>query len=208
MSTEDIKQLIAKPIYAQMIPRAWQISNLPVGPFILKTGLNCEGDKFTDSKKVQVSDDVRDRNGVCKDGKWYILTSTPDPGKHCGSTGDYNSCLDDFQDLPGSSQLNGKTWAGVTMKDIAMAAVNTWKANGEKNTISAANVDNEISSIQDYGQHESSNDLIDRIMDSGVTAPGLVVLPVCSVFEANDNWLSAYNVNNFSPWAGWPCNQI
>lgn len=209
LSTEEIKNLVKAPIYAQLIPRAWRMSNLPVGPFILSTKKDCNSDgslkDADDAKRISVSEETLKTNSYCHDGTLYILASAPDPDEHCSQTGDTSgSCFADFQQLPGADDLNGEKWGKLTLKDIAHASVNTWVANDKKNTGKGLDLDTEFANVEDYGNLES-DDIVDRVLDAGIHTPGLVLLPVCDHYEAVRGWEEGYNTHNFKPWGNYPC---
>ena len=191
------------------------MSNLPVGPFIYDTKVDCNPDgslKNPDDfkRKIITSEEMVSKNGYCHDGKLYILASAPDPDKHCSNTGDTSgSCWADFQQLPGAGALNGEKWGKVTMKDITHAAVNTWLANGKSNDFKPLDLNAEFSKIENYSNLES-DDIVDRVLTNGVHTPGLVSLPVCGDLEAIRGWETGYNTpggaDRFNPWANYPCN--
>lgn len=205
ISDEDIGRMVQKPIYLQLISRAWKMSNLPVGAFVMKTDEDCDRDS-TSKKITGINDEMRDNNGVCVDGKYYVLAAAMEPEKNCYWDGDYTTCPNDFKDVPGWGQLDGSGWAGLRTKDFTRGAVASWKTNGENNS-GSIDVDAEIGNIKGYSEHETSNDIIDKVMTDGVAAPGLVTLPVCGYYEAWNNWDRAYATFNFKPWDNWPCNQ-
>lgn len=217
LSTEEIKELIKRPVYTQLIPRAWRLSNLPVGPFMYDTKVDCNNDgslkNSGDEKKLNIaSSDMIRENGVCHEGKLYILASAPDPGKYCSNTGDTSdSCFEPFQNLPGSDDMKSDKWGKLRMKDIAQAAINTWKANGKKNSGNLINLDDEFSNIDinNYGDTDS-NDIVDKVLDAGITVPGLVYLPVCDTYEAVRGWESGANTvggaSRFNAWDNYPCD--
>lgn len=216
LSTEEIKDMVKAPIFAQLIPRAWRLSNLPVGPFVLDTGKDCNSDgslkNSDDASKINVSEEMLKTNGYCHDGKLFVLASAPDPEKYCTQTGDTaGSCFKEFQQLPGAKELDGKNWGKVTPKDIAHASVNTWIANGKSNTGKGLDLDTEFANVEKYSNLDS-DDIVDRVLDAGIHTPGLVLLPVCDFKEARDGWEDGYNTlggaSNFKPGPNYPCKRV
>lgn len=111
-SAEEIKSRVKKGLYADLIPRAWRLSNLPLGPFILQSKKKCD-------KKVPNVEVTEGRNFFV-DGTQFILTSPPDPDKNCGYSGDIYTCLEDYKDLSGASKLDGTAWGGLKSKTTSV----------------------------------------------------------------------------------------
>lgn len=214
LSTEEIKDLIKAPIYTQLIPRAWRMSNLPFGPFILDLKERCTSDGVLDNsdgaeKRLGFSEEMLKTDSYCHDGNLFILTPAANPWKHCSQTDETSgSCFEPFQQLPGVEQLDGKKWGKVTPKDISITSVNTWLASDKSNTGEGIDLDTEFAKVEHY-RNLASNDIIDKIMETGIHTPELVLLPVCDSYEANEGWENAYNSvggqSLFHPWANYPC---
>lgn len=78
LSAESLKQHVKKSVYADLIPRVWRLSNLPLGPFILQTKTPCDKEP-----SGWVSGESAKKDSFCNDNEWYILTSPPDPDTSC-----------------------------------------------------------------------------------------------------------------------------
>lgn len=181
-SMEDLKNMVKKPVMAQLIPRAWRMSNRNLGVFILK-GKSC------DETPLGVSDDMVKTNGVCIDGEMFVLGSAEVTSSQCTLQGDTGiSCLEDFLDPPGADKLDGnvKNWAGITREDIVRAAVATWKWNDKKNNVGESPISaDKMSELLDDINSVSTDDILDDVLENGVRAAGMVNMPVC------DYWVSA-----------------
>lgn len=205
LGAESLKQIVKKSVYADLIPRAWRMSNLPLGPFIMKTK-NCDGR----IGEGWVSSKASEKYAFCIDGEGFVLTSAPDPEKHCSQVGDYNSCLDDFQDLPGVDKLDGKAWGDLTVEDIVRGSVATWKSKGNKNDgkVSVENQDivKQMNAYTDPAVENPDKSFFETVRNDGVRAAGVIAIPVCDGWEATDGWDSAYNTLNFKPSETYPCD--
>jgi hypothetical protein len=206
LSAESIKQHAKKALYADLIPRAWSLSNKPLGPFILKTNTHCGGESID-----RISDSSRDKYGVCINGEMWVLTSAPEPDKKCRYYGDTYSCLDDFYDLPGANKLDGKAWGGLTVEDIVRGSVATWDMHGHANkgklSIEDPAIVEAMEKISDpSSDFDDSGSFFEKARNDGIRAGGVINLPVCDLWEAIDNWERGFGTLNFKPGPNYPCN--
>lgn len=176
LSAQSIKERVKKSIFVDLIPRAWRLSNLPLGPFILQTKKGC--DETPDEVEV-----IEGRT-FCVDDSLYVLASTADRDKNCKQVGDYSSCLEDFKDLPGTDTLDGTSWGGLTVEDIVVGSVRTWKMHGEKNLgkmdINGPAIVEQLDAMSDPMLDDPENTFVDDLLAEDVRAAGIIDLPVSS----------------------------
>lgn len=72
---EELKNMVKKPVWAQLIPRAWRMSNRNLGAFVLKSRRKCDEDV------PRVSSEMKESNGVCSE---FPLKSGPSKGRSIG----------------------------------------------------------------------------------------------------------------------------
>ncbi|OBT91658.2 hypothetical protein VE01_10350 [Pseudogymnoascus verrucosus] len=188
-------------IWAFMIPMAWAMSNKDVHPFLMiyddkKEKVRCDSPPpegfFTSNKKVV----------VCVDGKAYWLSN---------ASGKAQSCVQDYQHVrfcsnnkfstpPGIDQLaaDGKNnpWGGLSVVDIVVSSVASYKANGDKNG---------------FELDPSNGPAVSDLASNGKQAAGVFTLPICSEKEASSNWAQATSdrpsVRIDKTARNYPCNQ-
>ncbi|KAF5011810.1 hypothetical protein FDECE_2100 [Fusarium decemcellulare] len=205
-SAEEMKQLTKKALFADLIPRAWRLSNLPLGPFILKSNKNCGGEVVWN-----LSNESRDKYGICINGEMFILTSAPDPGKNCGYSGDTSSCLEDFFDLPGADTLDGSAWGGLTVEDIVRGSVATWDMHGHQNkgkiSMEDPGIIEQMNAILDPMVESPADTIFDQLRENGILTPGIFDIPVCDYKEAIGNWEIGFKTpTGWKPGMNYPCN--
>lgn len=206
LSAESIKQQAKKSMYADLIPRAWRLSNKPLGPFILKSKKNCEGESIGN-----VSDESRDKYGVCINGEMWVLTSAPEPEKNCRYYGDTYSCMENFFDLPGADKLDGEAWGGLTVEDIVRGSVATWDMHGHANkgkiSVEDPAIVGAMEQIADpHSDFDDTDTFFERVRNDGIRAGGVIDLPVCDLYEAVRNWERGFGTLNFKPGPNYPCD--
>ncbi|KAM5361027.1 hypothetical protein ACJZ2D_013354 [Fusarium nematophilum] len=148
------------------LPRSWRLSNLPIGHFILKSN------KTYGDSVVQVSDSQRDKDGVCINGEMWVLTSAPNPNKHCGYSGDTSSCLGDFKDVPEADKLNS---------DVHR------HQNKGKRSMEDPPIISQMESILDPMVESPANSIFKQIRNNGIRARGVIDIPVCDWKEVVKN---------------------
>lgn len=174
LSAQSIEERVKKTIFADLIPRAWRLSNLLLGPFILQTKQGCD----ETPKHVEVTEG----RTFCVDDSLYVLASTADPDSNCRQVGDFESCLDDFKDLPGVDTLDGSAWGGLTVEDIVVGSVRTWKMHGEKNlgklSIDDPAIVKQLDTINDFMLDDPESTFLDDFIAQDVRAAGVIDIPV------------------------------
>lgn len=186
LSSEQIKALALRAMYAMLIPTAWQISGRDLGPFILDGRIAC--DKFLPNTVVSRS--VQEKWRVCIDGNSYFLVGASEPKKNCNGDGSGGGSCEGFLGLPGAEQLDGRAWGRITVADIVEGSVATYNKNGKKNGGKTIDPVNE--------------EFLTSVQEVDVRAPGLISLPVCTNIQAERNWWNNYQGGK-KP-ANYPCD--
>lgn len=192
MSALEISNVIAKSIYAVMIPMAWTVSE--DYPFILDTGLACKD-------APDLDDYVGEKNlidtWVCVDDRSYHLLSVRGKEAEICSQPPFGSPMpvcnrNKFRPPPGLDQLTGKPdiWGGLIREDYVVGSLNGFTSNGRKNGWPKADV--------------SKSKTVNEIQDRPVRAPGVMNVPICGAVEAYSNWLDFSKLGRLS--ANYPCN--
>ncbi|OBT86910.1 hypothetical protein VE02_04384 [Pseudogymnoascus sp. 03VT05] len=169
-------------IWASMTPMAWAMSNKDVHPFLMiyddkKEKVRCNilqtGSSFTSNKKVV----------VCVDGKAYWLSNASGDAQWCNRLDDGYSldCSSSkFSTPPGIDQLaadgTNNPWGGLSVVDIVIGSVASYKANGDKNG---------------FELDTSKGSTINDLASNGIRAAGVFTLPICSEKESFSNWAHA-----------------
>ncbi|KAJ0152877.1 Berberine bridge enzyme-like 21 [Fusarium oxysporum f. sp. albedinis] len=192
IGVDAIQAFVSKALFAELVPLAWQLSSSELGPVVIDSEQGC-GDK-PDVKHM--SSKSYGSSGVCVDSKMYYLIGCTGEARTCDeSHGSFNpGCTDNFfSSLPGLDDLTGSETAfgGLTKEDIVNGAVNSFAGNGNANGWSMLDPSNTV-------------DGMDLVSEYNVTAPGVVMLPVCTASEAFLNWFSFTNGKPKS--ANYPCN--
>ncbi|WKT51246.1 hypothetical protein QSH57_016216 [Fusarium oxysporum f. sp. vasinfectum] len=192
IGVDAIQAFVSKALFAELVPLAWQLSSSELGPVVIDSEQGC-GDK-PDVKHM--SSKSYGSSGVCVDSKMYYLIGCTGEARTCDeSHGSFNpGCTDNFfSSLPGLDDLTGSETAfgGLTKEDIVNGAVNSFAGNGNANGWSMLDPSNTV-------------DGMDLVSEYNVTAPGVVMLPVCKASEAFSNWFSFTNGKPKS--ANYPCN--
>jgi hypothetical protein len=161
-----------------------------------KTGDNCGDYKPKPPNDVHVTFDsaaMSDRTLFCdEDGHafWLVnLARTQDHHNQCQDFGaNCPPAPPAVNALPGTDDLDGTQFGGITLAMMAASAVRSWKGNGMKNG---------------WGELDpEAKDGVADIIDNGINAKGIVNIPVCSFAEASANG-----------WPGvdgdfWPCGTV
>ncbi|OBT72588.1 hypothetical protein VF21_08135 [Pseudogymnoascus sp. 05NY08] len=174
--------VIETVLWASMIPMAWAMSNKDVHPFLMiyddkKEKVRCDslqtGSSFTSNKKVV----------VCVDGKALWLSNAFGNAQWCNRLDDDYSPVcssNKFSTPPGIDQLaadgTNNSWGGLSVVDIVVSSVNSYKANGDKNG---------------FELDTSKGSTINDLASNGIRAAGVFTLPICSEKEAFSNWAQA-----------------
>ncbi|CAK7212940.1 hypothetical protein SCUCBS95973_001630 [Sporothrix curviconia] len=181
VSTQDLEAIINLAFYAFAIPAAWSAAG--INAFVLDAGADCS-DLGVAADYVSSSD--QDAAHACVDNRLYFLMY-PD-GKSSDTCPLEGSCTDNtFSMPPGSDQLTGSSWGGITVADIITGSVRTYVQNGGSNGGSVTNPD-DAGSLED-------------LYDQDITTPGYIRLPVCSGELAYSNWQTNSDTSSLY----WPC---
>jgi len=173
--TQTLKSSIARTFFGIAIPEIWRM--LGTHAFVIDTGVDCDED-VSDLLK----DEVRDKTGVCHDGKQYFLGVPKGDDKL--SDGTYG-----FSVPPGVDALGEDSqYGGITIEDIIVGSLNTFEANGG----------NDAPRPQDMKE----GDINDLAVADNIRASGLIRLPVCSPERAWRSW----DEGDASDSAIYPCN--
>jgi hypothetical protein len=156
----DMKRGVLKSFYGYSIPALWRRSKTYA--FVLDSGAGCDGNPSSKYIDDSTAEDTR----VCYNGRLYYLVH-PDGDSDDGDSGDNT-----FSAPVGLDQL--ERFGGVTLENLVIGAVNTWKANDMKNG----------GKLDPINNAKVRSDLI----DVDITTPGFVMLPVCTGDRAFQSW--------------------
>ncbi|KAM0425904.1 hypothetical protein ACHAPT_008842 [Fusarium lateritium] len=167
-NVSELKAVLKKSIFAQLIPLAWKASQRDINPFIMDLGLTCD-EATKESEKH-----------ICFEDRAYSLRSVNDKTveENCNEAQspanlDWINCS--LLPPPGVDALDGTNWAGITEEDIVIGSIRTFRDNGNKNREEA-----------DKGR-EMTDDQIDQ-MSEDIRAPGTFTLPVCGDNDAREGF--------------------
>ncbi|KAK9855849.1 hypothetical protein MYU51_001467 [Penicillium brevicompactum] len=184
---EDVEAGILTSFWAYSIPAVWQASGHH--PFIIDTGRSCDdkdGDKYT-----------KDLKSACYQKRLYQL-GDPDGKSHpckknCGFPGGCTCPDTAFSSPHGVGELDGsKTWGNLTVDDIIIGSVKTYKQNGNENGGGKADA--------------TDSGTFNALRNSDITTPGFMRLPVCSESLARKSWENADSTDATRDKEGFPCN--
>ncbi|TGJ82873.1 hypothetical protein E0Z10_g5898 [Xylaria hypoxylon] len=142
------------------IPLGWQLSG--THGFVVESGFDCDisGNPLSD----YMTDSVEKATKYCypPTNKLYYLVAAEGDGDFC--TGD-GGCADIFFQLPpGLNQLDGNAYGKLELKTLVEGAINTYRANNNKNGGSPPDIGN--------------TDTIEAFLNDDITTAGYVRLPV------------------------------
>ncbi|KAG9255775.1 uncharacterized protein F5Z01DRAFT_557238 [Emericellopsis atlantica] len=176
-NSQTLKSSVARTFFGIAISEIWRMSG--THSFVIDTGFDCDKDL---SDLLQ--DDVRDKTGVCHNGKRYFL-GVPE-GNYSPWDGTYG-----FSVPPGVDALGEDSqYGGVTIEDVIVGSLNTFEANGG----------NDAPRPQDLNE----GDINDLAVADDIRTPGLMRLPVCSPETAWRSW----GEGDASDSAVYPCNIV
>ncbi|KAM0463941.1 hypothetical protein ACHAO4_000666 [Trichoderma viride] len=192
-----LSQAFQTPIYARLIPAAWS-NNAgegntigPQGLFVLDSGDSCSSGSSCSSSvpshlSAFLTGDTAKNACFCDGGKMYYLALLKGGAQNCVAFPVEQCTNQTFSTPPGLDALDGKAWGGLTLKKFIAGAVNTYKANGNKNG---------------FKPSYNNPSIMASYISGDVTAPGGVAIPVCSAQEAFDNWYAESTTRK-----NFPCN--
>ncbi|KAL4911734.1 hypothetical protein BDW62DRAFT_207151 [Aspergillus aurantiobrunneus] len=199
-SDYDLQMDVQKALYSYLIPNAWYVNgNVPV---IITTGSSCE-----DGEPPELEDKYRytfpstkegggaTGYGWCLENKaYYLVGADKKKGWDCNSGG---SCFEPgFYDPDGISELDGSKWGGITWQNIINGSLNTWADNNYQNGGQLV-------------ENPSDASVLARIVDDGVSTPGVFRIPVCGADEARKRWVKysdGHKGEGPGTTANWPCD--
>jgi hypothetical protein len=170
----DLKLAVLKTFYGFSIPLLWRRSKTYA--FVLDSGAGCDGNP---SSKY-VSDTTASTTRVCYKDRLYYLVHPEGDDRDDGEDNTFKAPV-------GLDELG--RFGGLTVENLVIGAVNTWKANDMQN---GGKVLDPINNAQ------ARSDLV----GGDITTPGFVLLPVCSGDRAFQSWQTAKR--DGSP--NWPCD--
>ncbi|KAK9369874.1 hypothetical protein V1509DRAFT_638557 [Lipomyces kononenkoae] len=178
LSSQQVQQIVEQALYAMIIPYSWTLS-VDWNPVVINSTTSCN-----QSPKLQhISTDTQKVAGACVNNIMYYLVGAA--GVAFTGVPPYDQTFHDFSELPGTTQLDGTQWGGLTVQDLCAGAVNGFWANNANGWAMA-----------DATQISTLN----HIFDDGIQAPGVVQIPICTEDEAWENWFLSKHSSNF------PCN--
>ena len=152
----DMKRNVLRSFYGFSIPALWRRSKTYA--FVLDSGAGCEGNpssKYVDATTAEAT-------RVCYNSRLYYLV-------HPDGDAEDNT----FSAPVGLDELG--RFGGVTIENLVMGAVNTWKSNDGENGGTFLDPINSAQARSD-------------LADVDITTPGFVLLPVCSGDRAFQSW--------------------
>ncbi|CAG8003003.1 unnamed protein product [Penicillium nalgiovense] len=184
---KSVESSFLTAFWAYSIPAVWQASGHH--PFIIDTGRSCDdkdGDKYTKGLK-----------SACHGETLYELAD-PDGRSHpcsynCGIPGGCKCDDSAFSSPKGVKELDGDDWNGLTVKDIIVGSVKTYKQNGNENG-------GDIADPTDSGT-------FDALKEMDITTPGFMRLPVCTQAMARRSWENADKADATRKKDNFPCNK-
>ncbi|KFY45487.1 hypothetical protein V494_00922 [Pseudogymnoascus sp. VKM F-4513 (FW-928)] len=200
----ELEQNVERAFYAAAIPAAWS-ANRPA-PVVVDFGAYADEDNGCqiDARDYFLSGNPDQYNvgWRCINKHSYILAGVRDKqetcgvGPNCPATPKWTlDVLDGIGDIPDDLDP-GETpkWAGVTVSDLIIGALNTYNTNGQKNIMDPTKgVPTHKSIVDEYNG---------KNMD--IRRAGFIRIPVCSAEEAKANLAKGRAVYGTS--RNYPCN--
>ncbi|KAL2127503.1 hypothetical protein VTI74DRAFT_10626 [Chaetomium olivicolor] len=176
-TASELNANVLKSFYGFSIPALWRRSKTYA--FVLDSGAGCEGNPAS----KYVSDDTAGKTAVCFEGRKYYLVHPDGDARpcECERTTDMGPCQTVCRDnkfsMPTGADALGdpSRFGGVSLEDLVIGSVRTWRKNGKVNGGEAADP---------VGDGTAREDLLDQ----GIRAAGFVRLPVCSGDRAFQSW--------------------
>ncbi|AEO70565.1 glycoside hydrolase family 18 protein [Thermothielavioides terrestris NRRL 8126] len=186
-SLSAIQANISKAFFAFAIPQIWSLSGTHA--FVLDSGYPCD---TQDPVGDYVDTDVMHKTFGCYNDKLYYLVYPDGDAETCdppACPGCQESCVDNkFSMPPGLDSLDGSAFGGVKVSDLIAGAVRSYQANGNANGGPTAST--------------NQGSTLDDLLNSDVTTPGFINIPVCSADLAYQVW-SDLSIDKSVP--NWPC---
>ncbi|KFY89077.1 hypothetical protein V500_05953 [Pseudogymnoascus sp. VKM F-4518 (FW-2643)] len=191
VSDLDIQAYLERAIFSILMPRAWELGGTVV--FILDSGAPCGA---VNPSTNHFGTEHKGANAwACADDKLYYIVGISEASRACSGTPErpLQVCYPREFEV---DKLDGRVWGKITREDIVVGAVNTYKANGNKNGGKPAD--------------PSNSQTLSDLYDYGVRAPGVMRLAVCNADTAFHNWDNYLSDNidikpsSWPPYP-WPC---
>ena len=185
-----------RAIFSSLIPNTWRLSENKIFPVIVdvqtKCGPNVDFNAIVNNNGI---DPGAINDWTCVNGNIYYMLGAQGDAQTCDGGGDGTGITcspNSLTGLPGIVSLNGKAWGGITRSDFIAGAVNTWVTNNRQNGAGAAAPGIDLKSLA-------------SILNVGITAPDIIIIPVCGSQEINNNWGNLC-FNCAPPSDRFPCN--
>ncbi|KAG5749535.1 hypothetical protein H9Q69_003283 [Fusarium xylarioides] len=195
----DHAKQVKRAINAFLIPMAWQYSPDVVIPFIAESDVACDQDPgwnkeatFTTMFQHWIDDGALKDGRFCFNGKSYWLLGGRDRNTNCDSKSGDADC-GGFALPPGWQSLKDKKFTDISLDNVIIGSLNSKAANGGKNGFKL-----------DLGD-EPSREVLDSLAGSGIEAPGVFNIPICSMDEVIENYYLWYG-NSREDMTNFPCN--
>lgn len=122
LTDPQIQDQMAKALNTILIPVAWAFAP-DHAPFIINSQVSCS--KAVD-QGVSDSDFPKDKQklvGECYNDKWYYIASAAGPERVCRQVAPIGTQCDlkKLSVPPGMDKLDGKLWAGITIRNLTVA---------------------------------------------------------------------------------------
>ncbi|KAH6848434.1 hypothetical protein B0I37DRAFT_432719 [Chaetomium sp. MPI-CAGE-AT-0009] len=176
-TASELNANVLKSFYGFSIPALWGRSKTYA--FVLDSGDGCDGNPAS----KYVSDDTAEKTAVCFEGRKYYLVHPDGDARPCEcerttDMGPYQTvCRDNKFSMPTGADALGdpNRFGGVSLEDLVIGSVRTWRKNGKVNGGGAADP---------VGDGTAREDMLDQ----GIRAAGFVRLPVCNGDRAFQSW--------------------
>ncbi|KAM7215279.1 hypothetical protein V8F06_009330 [Rhypophila decipiens] len=185
LSEAKIRDAAEKTIYAVLIPQAWD--NAP-DQYVFAADMERGCDDKIGKLELDESDATIDKAKVCINKRMHILLSAKGNGQRCWvNQGAGQSCYDlPFSLAPGWDALDTKAFGGLTKREMIEGAIK--------------------SDMQDGLVLLPSTD-VDVLIEHGITTPGVIRIPACTIKSARKNWNDRMDFAGPKRWSTWPCGQ-
>jgi hypothetical protein len=177
---------VAMSFFAFAIPSLWSVSSTYA--FIADSGAACD---TSDPLSAYMPSDDMTASGYCYNNNMYYLVYPHESSNNdCVTNGDgIQTCGSYiFGAVPGIKSLDG-TFGGITLADLIVGAVRTYKQNGEQNGGGIAD--------------PANSGTLEDMWNQDITTPGYVTIPVCSPATAE----AAISAKQSSV-PNYPCNPL
>ncbi|KAM0429644.1 hypothetical protein ACHAPT_006249 [Fusarium lateritium] len=194
---DHVKQ-VKRAINSFLIPLAWQYSPDVIYPFVAESDVGCEDDpgwnkeaSFTTMAQHWIDDGALKDRRFCHEGKSYWLLGGRDRNKNCDSKSGESDC-GGFELPPGFQSLVDKKFTDITLGNVVVGFINSKNANGGENGFK-------------LDMNDPSRETLESLAGTGIEAPGIFNIPICSMDEVIENYYQWYG-NDHEDMTNFPCN--